>query len=121
MWKTKGKFIMELLGALVMAGVVTYQHVSADLHVSMSEWVMVVIALFGAANVWAAANITGFDQAKLLVSALFVGLNLLVGFLTDGQLTGDEILLLVIQVLSTLGVAGAPAVKQVVERTVIKS
>lgn len=121
MWRMNGKFIMELLGALVMAGVVTYQHVNADLHVSMGEWVMVLIALFGAFNVWAAANITGWDKAKLVVSALFVVLNLLVGFLTDGHLTGDEIMLLVIQALSTLGVAGAPAPKHVVERVVTKA
>lgn len=116
-WKTHGKFIMELLGALVMAGIVTYQEVAAD-GVTMSEWVMVIIALGGVANVWAAANITGFDKAKTLVSALFVVLNLLVGFLTDGQLTGNEIMLLAVQFLSTLGVAGAPAPKQVVERVV---
>jgi hypothetical protein len=118
-WKTHGKTIMELLGALVMAGIVTYQQVALD-GVTMSEWVMVVIAVGGVATVWAAANISGFDQAKTLVSALFVVLNLLVGFLTDSRLTGDEILLLAVQFLSTLGVAGAPAPKQIVERTVIQ-
>jgi hypothetical protein len=116
--KTHGKLLAELLGAAVMAGVVTYQQVVLD-GVTMSEWIMVVIALAGVANVWAAANITGFEKAKLLVSALFVVLNLLVGFLTDSRLSGDEIMLLVIQFLSTLGVAGAPSVKSVVERKVI--
>lgn len=118
-WKTHGKSLMELLGALVMAGIVTYQHVSDDYHVSMSEWVLVVIAVGGVACVWAAANITGFDKAKTLVSAIFVVLNLLVGFLTDGHLDSSEILLLAVQFLSTLGVAGAPAPKQVIQRTVI--
>lgn len=118
-WKTHGKALMELLGALVMAGIVTYQHVSDDHHVSMSEWVMVVIAVGGVACVWAAANISGFDKAKTLVSAIFVVLNLLVGFLTDSHLDNSEILLLAVQFLSTLGVAGAPAPKQVIERTVI--
>lgn len=119
MWRSNGKFIMELLGALVMAGVVTYQHVNADLHVSIGEWVMLVIALFGAINVWSAANISGWEKGKLVVSAVFVVLNLLVGFLTDNRLTSDEIMLLVIQFLSTLGVAGAPAVKHEVNRSVI--
>lgn len=119
-WKTHGKLYMELLGALVMAGLVTYQEVVAD-GVTLSEWVMVVIALAGVANVWAAANITGFAAAKTLVSGIFVVLNLLVGFLTDSRLTGDEITLLVIQFLSTIGVAGAPSAKKVVERTVITS
>lgn len=117
-WKTHGKTWMELLGALVMAGIVTYQEVVLD-GVTMSEWVMVVIALAGVANVWAAANISNFSAAKTLVSALFVALNLLVGFLTDGHLSGDEIMLLAVQILSTLGVAGAPAPKNVIERTVV--
>lgn len=118
--KTHGKFLAELLGALVMAGVVTYQEV-AESGVTMSEWVMVVIALFGVVNVWAASNITGFSKAKTLVSALFVILNLLVGFLTDGALSGNEVMLLVIQGLSTLGVAGAKAPLQVVERQTVSS
>jgi hypothetical protein len=120
MWRTYGKTIAELLGALVMAGIVTYQQVALD-GVTASEWVMVVIALAGVANVWAAANISGFDKAKLLVSTLFVVLNLLVGILTDGRITGDEWTLLIIQALSTLGVAGAPAPKQIVDRVVIKA
>lgn len=118
-WKVSGKAWMELLGALVMAGVVTYQEISADYNVSLGEWVMVVIAVFGVVNVWATANISGWGGAKLLISAVFVVLNLLVGMLTDGKLDNSEIMLLVIQFLSTLGVAGAPAPKQVVERTVI--
>jgi hypothetical protein len=117
--RTHGKALAELAGAVVMAGVVTYQEV-ANGGVTVSEWVMVVIALFGVVNVWATANITGFARAKTLVSALFVILNLLVGFLTDGQLTGNEIMLLVIQFLSTLGVAGAPAPKQIVQGTVVQ-
>ena len=118
MWKTHGKTLMELLGAIIMAGIVTYQQVEAD-GVTLSEWVMVLIAVAGVVNVWAAANITNFTAAKTLVSSLFVVLNLLVGFLTDNRLSGDETLLLIIQALSTLGVAGAPAVRQVVERTVL--
>lgn len=116
--KTYGKTIAELLGALVMAIIVTFQQVSGD-GVTASEWVMVIIAAAGVANVWAAANITGFSSAKTIVSTLFVVLNLLVGFLTDSRLTGDEMMLLAIQALSTLGVAGAPAVKSVVERKVV--
>lgn len=119
-WKTHGKSLAELAGAVVMAGVVTYQQVASD-GVSVGEWVMLVIAIFGVVNVWAVANITGFEKAKTLVSAVFVVLNLVVGFLTDGVLSGAEITMLVVQFLSTLGVAGAPAPKQIVERTVITS
>lgn len=116
-WKTHGKTIMELLGAVVMAIIVTYQQVATD-GVTWSEWVMVVIAAAGVLNVWSAANITGYDKAKLLVSAIFVVLNLLVGMLTDNRITGDEGLLLAVQFLSTLGVAGAPALKHVTTRAV---
>lgn len=108
-WKTHGKSILAALGAIVMAAVVGYQAV-ADNGVTLAEWITVSIAVFGALNVWAAANVPSFSRAKVVVAALFVALNLLVGFLTDGHLTGDEVTLLVIQVLATLGVAGAPAV-----------
>lgn len=117
-WKTHGKTIMELLGALVMTIIVAYQQVATD-GVTWSEWIMVLIAAAGVLNVWAAANITGFSKAKLLVSAVFVVLNLLVGILTDSRITGDEWLLLAVQFLSTLGVAGAPAVKNVVSQVTV--
>lgn len=119
-WRTHGKFLMELLGAVVMAAIVAYQQVATD-GVTWSEWVLVTIAVAGVVNVWAAANISGFDKAKLLVSAVFVVLNLLVGILTDNRITSNEWLLLAVQFLSTLGVAGAPATKQIVDRTVVKS
>jgi len=118
-WKTSGKTILNLIALIVMAGLTTYRQVAGD-GVSRSEWVMVIIALFGVATVWASANITGFDKAKTIVAALTLVLNLLVSMIVDG-LTGDEISLLIIQFIGALGVAGAPAVKQVVERTVISS
>lgn len=119
-WKTHGKVLAELLGALIMAGLVTWQEVETN-GVTLSEWVMVVIALFGVFVVWASANITNFNKAKVWVSAAFVVLNLLVGFLTDNRLESSEIVLLAVQFLSTLGVAAAPGPKHVVERTVIAS
>lgn len=108
-WRTHGKSILMGLGAVIMAAVAAYREV-ADSGVTLSEWVIVVIAVFGAINVWAAANVPAFARAKTAVAALFVVLNLLVGFLTDGRLTGDEITFLVIQALATLGVAAAPSV-----------
>ncbi len=108
-WRTHGKSILMGAGAVLMAAVAAYREVSAN-GITLSEWVTVVIAVFGAINVWAAANVPAFSKAKTAVAALFVVLNLLVGFLTDGKLTGDEITLLVIQALATLGVAAAPSV-----------
>lgn len=111
-----GKFIAELGGALIMAFILTYQEFAGN-GVTPGEWVLVIIALFGVINVWATANISGYGDYKLLVSAAFVVLNLLVGFLTDSRLSGDEIMVLIVQFLSTLGVAGAPAPKHEVART----
>lgn len=120
MWSKYGKTYMELLGAIVMAAIVAYRELALD-GVTTSEWIMIVIAVAGVANVWAAANITNFNKAKTIVSAGFVVLNLLVGFLTDNRLTSDETMLLVIQALSTLGVGVAPAVKSVVDHKVVTS
>jgi hypothetical protein len=106
-WKTHGKSIMALLAALVMAGVVTYQGLQAE-GVTSSEWVMVFIAVFSVIVTWATANIPGFEKAKTFVNAITVVLNLLVSLVTGG-ITGDETLLLLVQFLGALGVAGAPA------------
>jgi len=108
-WRTHGKSILMGLGAVLMAAVAAWREVASN-GITLSEWVTVVIAVFGAVNVWATANVPAFSKAKTVVAALFVVLNLLVGFLTDGRLTGDETTFLIIQALATLGVAAAPAV-----------
>jgi FtsH-binding integral membrane protein len=118
MWKTYGKTYAQLLATLVMAGIVTYRQVAGD-GVTASEWVMVIIALFGVFTVWGAANITGFEKAKTLMGAVALILNLLVSMIIGG-LTSDEMLLLVVQFLGALGVAGAKAPLQVVSRTVTR-
>lgn len=115
-WRTHGKTLALGAGAVVMAAVAAYREVSAN-GITLSEWVTVVIAVFGAVNVWATANVPAFSKAKTVVAAVFVVLNLLVGFLTDGHLTGDEITLLVIQALATLGVAAAPSVSTLAQPT----
>jgi hypothetical protein len=107
--KTHGKSIALGVGAVIMAAVTGYRAVASD-GVTLAEWITVSIAVVGAINVWATANVPAFSKAKTAVAALFLALNLLVGFLTDGRLTGDEVMLLVIQVLASLGVAFAPAV-----------
>jgi hypothetical protein len=107
-WKTYGKTIAVLLATLVMAGITAYRAVAAD-GVSASEWVLVVIAVAGTVNVWATANVPAFAKAKTLVGAIFLVLNLLVGFITGG-ISGDEWMLLAIQFLGALGLAIAPAV-----------
>lgn len=107
MWKTYGKSIMMAAAAIVIAGITAYRAVAGN-GVTASEWVAVVLAVMGAANVWAAANVPAFVKAKTLVAALFV-----VGQVVQTSITGgisaDEWLLLVLQFLGALGVAAAPS------------
>jgi FtsH-binding integral membrane protein len=117
MWKTYGKTYATLLATLVMAGIVTFRQV-AEGGVTPSEWIMVLIALFGTFTVWGAANISGFTKAKTLLGAVALVLNLLVSLIIGG-LTSDELLLLVVQFLGALGVAGAPAPVRIVTGTVV--
>lgn len=107
-----------LLATIVMAVLASYREFVADGSMTPSEWVLVVVAVFTTFTVWATANITGFEKAKTLVAAAGLVLNLLVAFIVAG-ITTDEWMLLALQFLGALGVAGAPAPKQVVERTVI--
>jgi hypothetical protein len=107
-WKTHGKSIAMGLAAVAMAGVTAYRAVAGD-GVLPSEWVTVVIAVFGAVNVWAAVNVPAFSKAKTLVAALFVVLSVLQTSVTGG-ISGDEWLLLILQFLGALGVVAAPAV-----------
>lgn len=115
-WERNGKMLAMLLATLVMAGLATYREVSAE-GITPSEWVTVVIALFTTFTVWATANITGFAKAKTLVAAAGLVLNALVSAIVGG-ITTDEAMMLVIMFLGALGVAGAPAPKQVVDSTV---
>jgi membrane-bound ClpP family serine protease len=107
MWRTYGKSIAMGVAAAVMAGVTAYRAVSGD-GVTPSEWVAVVLAVMGAANVWAAANIPAFAKAKVFVAALFVVGQVLQTSITGG-ISADEWLLLVIQFLGALGVVAAPS------------
>jgi hypothetical protein len=107
MWKTYGKSIVMGLAAAVMTGVTVYRSVAGD-GVTASEWVAVVLAVMGAINVWATANVPALVKAKVLVAALFVVAQVLQTVITGG-ITSDEWLLLVIQFLGALGVVPAPS------------
>lgn len=119
-WKTHGKSIAMLIASVVMAVLAGVRELSSDGSISPSEWVTVAIAVFTTITVWASANVTGYDKAKTVVAAVGLLLNLLVSVIVGG-ISNDEWLLLAVQFLGALGVAGAPATKLVVERKVIKS
>lgn len=97
-----------LLATLVMAAIAAYRELSAD-GMTPSEWVTVLIALFSAITVWAAANVPSFSRAKTFVAAVGLVLNLLVSVIVGG-ITTDEWILLAVNFLGALGVAVAPAV-----------
>jgi hypothetical protein len=108
-FKTHGKSIMMGLAAVVIAGVTAWRAVAGDNNVTPSEWVAVVLAVMGAVNVWAAANIPAFARAKTVVAAVFVVGQLVQTYVTGG-ISQDEWMLLIIQFLGAVGVAAAPAV-----------
>lgn len=108
MWAKYGKAMAMGVAAVVMAVLVAYREATADRLIDESEWVMVVIAGFSVLTVWGAANIPGFEKAKVFMAAISVVLNFLVGYIVD-SLTADEIILLVMHFLGALGVAAAPA------------
>lgn len=95
------------LAAAVMAGLTAWRAVQSD-GVTPSEWVTVTIAVFGAVNVWAAANVPAFSKAKTFVAALFVVLSVLQTSITGG-ISSDEWVLLILQFLGAIGVAAAPS------------
>jgi hypothetical protein len=105
------------LAAVVIAGVTAYRAVAGDDNVTPSEWIAVVIAVMGAVNVWASANVPAFSKAKTFVAALFVVAQLVQTAITGG-ITADEWMLIVIQFLGALGVAAAPAVSTLTAREV---
>ena len=113
-WRTHGKSILQLLGALVLAVIFVVQEATSDGSViNPSEWVLVGIAAFGVFQVWGAANIPGFDKAKNLMSAAAAVLGLLVTVITGG-IQGQEWMALIVLFLTTLGVVVSPAKKATV-------
>lgn len=105
--RTKAPAIFMGVAALVMAGLTVVREAMADQHVSAEEWVLVVIALVGVAQVWGAANIPGFARAKTFFAVVTGVLALLVTLISNG-LTVDEIILLVLEAGGILGVVTGP-------------
>lgn len=110
--------LWPLVGGVVMVVLQAYNVATTDGRVDASEWVTVFIQGFSLVMIWCAANVPDFDKAKAWVSAVMLGLNMLVSFVVGG-LDGNEISQLVIAVLATAGVFIAPGpVKTVTARVV---
>lgn len=117
-WQTHGKSIVMGLAALVVAVLAGYREVVSD-GITPSEWVIVIIVAVTAINVWATANVPGFEKAKTFVAALLFVLNLLIAKIVGG-LTTDEVMFLIIQFFGALGVVIAPAISHVSTTTAVE-
>jgi hypothetical protein len=105
--RTKMPAIFMGVAAVIMAGLTVVRNAMADQYVSAEEWVLVVIAIAGAFQVWGGANIPGFAKAKTFFAVLTGVLALLVTLISGG-LTVDEIILLVLEAGGILGVLAGP-------------
>jgi hypothetical protein len=98
------KLILPVLGTIVMAVLVAVQEATADNHVTAQEWVQVILGALMAFNVWATANLPGYDKMKTYVSAAIAVATGLYTFIVGGVSTGEYINLGII-LLMALGVA----------------
>lgn len=104
------QLVAPLLGTLAMVVVLAYRGASEDNVITGPEWVLGITQVLMVISVWGAANVPGWTKGKTVQAAVFAALALLAGFATDGRVTGDEALQLVITVLSALGVVATPPV-----------
>lgn len=104
-WLTRNRAAAwPLLGSVVMAVVLWYRSAVSDAHIGADEWVLVVTQVLMVISVWGSANITGWEKGKMVQAAIFSVLAFLAASITGG-LTGDEITQLIVTALSALGVA----------------
>ena len=98
------KLIWPVVGTLVMAILTVFQEASADNHVTAQEWVQVLLGALMAFNVWATANLPGYDKMKTYVSAAIVVFGALYTYIVGGVSMG-EMMNMGVLLLAALGVA----------------
>lgn len=98
------KVLWPVVGTIIMAAALTVQEASADNHISAQEWVQVLFGVLMAFNVWATANLPGYEHMKAYVSAAIVVVGALYTYIIGGVST-TEIINMVILALSAVGVA----------------
>lgn len=98
------KLIWPVLGTIVMAILTVFQEASQDNHITAQEWVQVILGALMAFNVWATANLPGYDKMKTYVSAAIVVVGALYTYIVGGVSTG-EIINMGVLLLAALGVA----------------
>lgn len=100
-----GKAVVSIVAAVALA---LYNFLNDD-HVSSEEWVQICIAFTVAINVYLVPLTPEWPWMKTAVAAVTSLLNALVIVIVGG-LTQQEILTLIIAILTPAGVAMAPAV-----------
>lgn len=80
---------------------------------SLSAWVNVVILGAGAVMVYNAANLPGWNYAKLIASGVTAVGVVLVSALTDGGISGAEVIQMVIAGLGAVSVGVFPNARTV--------
>lgn len=98
------KLIWPVLGTIIMAVLTVFQEASQDNHITAQEWVQVALGALMAFNVWATANLPGYERMKTYVSAAIVVVGALYTYIVGGVSTG-EIINMAVLLLAALGVA----------------
>lgn len=110
-----------VVGTVVMAVLTVIQEATADGSVSAQEWVQVLLGALMAFNVWATANLPGYERMKTYVSAAIVVFGALYTYIVGGVSTA-ELINMAVLALAALGVAFTKQpLTTVVEGTVIAS
>lgn len=73
-----------------------------------AAWINVVVLAAGVVMVYNAANIPGWAYAKLVASAVSAVAVVLTASFTDGAITPDEIIQMVLAAAAALGVGAIP-------------
>jgi hypothetical protein len=102
----KAKFWWPMVAVIVMAVLTGFQDAFTDQQVTAQEWVQVGIGLVMAINVWATANLPGYETMKTLVAAVILTLQALHTFIVGG-VDAPELINLAITFLAAIGVAVA--------------
>lgn len=98
-----GKATWPLLGLIAMAILTTIQDAFTDQHIDAQEWVLVLFQAIMAFNVWATANLPGYEKMKTYVAAVIAVVSALHVFIVGG-VSSNELMNLGIVFLSALGV-----------------
>jgi hypothetical protein len=101
------KLIWPVVGTIAMATLTVIQDaLNTDNRIDAQEWVLVILGALMAFNVWATANLPGYEKMKGAVAAAIAIVGALHTFIIGGVSTA-EIVNMAVLGLSALGVLAA--------------